>query len=67
MCVYHMLHFQVVLSSQDKADLRSILLVSQTNSACDDFLSELPKKGITKCGSGVDVRMILTVDHKAWK
>ena len=38
----------MVLSSQDKADPRPILLVSQTNRACDDFLSDLLKKGITK-------------------
>ncbi|MCJ1476027.1 hypothetical protein MMC13_004691 [Lambiella insularis] len=39
---------QVILASQDKSDPKPILIASQTNRACDDFLQDLVKKGITK-------------------
>ncbi|MCJ1377076.1 hypothetical protein MMC17_000166 [Xylographa soralifera] len=39
---------QVILASQSKAKPQPILIASQTNRACDDFLLDLSKKGITK-------------------
>ena len=39
---------QVILASQDKANPQPILVASQTNRACDDFLHDLTKKGISK-------------------
>ncbi|MCJ1396934.1 hypothetical protein MMC11_000126 [Xylographa trunciseda] len=39
---------QVILASQNKADPKPILVASQTNRACDDFLHDLTKKGINK-------------------
>lgn len=39
---------QVILASQDKAKAQPILIASQTNRACDDFLQDLKRKGLTK-------------------
>ena len=39
---------QVILASQSRANPQPILVASQTNRACDEFLLDLSKKGITK-------------------